>query len=96
MTPSELLGEALRLAKGLSASMTEVLGEAPRPLDLSGLTIEEKLALGERNCRSLREIAMKLAPEKTLDDMETALATDQSSQEAALALLQRVQTAGRA
>lgn len=96
MTPAELLDEALRLAQGLSATVAEVFGQSPEPVDLSKLTLQEKLELGERNCRSLREIAMKLAPEKTLDAMEADLATDPGSKAATQALLQRVQPVGRA
>lgn len=91
MSTTELLDEALRLVKGLQSTLDETFGPLPGPVDLSSLTLDEKLELGKRNCRALCEIAMQVAPEKTLDRMEDDLAGHDDSRAEAQALLHRVQ-----
>lgn len=91
MSTTELLDEALRLLRGVKSTLDEAFGPTPEPLDLSSLTLEEKLELGERNCRALCEIAMQAAPEQTLDRMESDLGEHDDSRAEAQALLQRVQ-----
>lgn len=91
MSTTELLDEALRLLRGVKSTLDETFGPTPEPLDLTSLTLEEKLELGERNCRALCEIAMQAAPEQTLDRMESDLGGHDDSRTEAQALLQRVQ-----
>lgn len=58
-------------------------------LDLSKLSVDEKLTLGDEQSRKLAALAFKLAPEKTLDTLETKLERDLSSQRATIDLLQK-------
>lgn len=60
------------------------------PLDLSGLTLEEKLALGQKNSDELGAIAYRLAPAKTLDSLERDLPHDARSRDATREVLQRM------
>lgn len=97
MSPLELLNEAVRLAKLLHRDFDQMLGEdtdrAPA-LDLSGLSLDEKLALGEQNCRALRDIALRHAPERTLDTMDAELSTHAPSKESTAAVLDRLVSGG--
>lgn len=64
--------------------------------DLSKLSLEEKLAMGEENSRKLAALAYKISPITTLDRMEERLQEDTSSQSEAQALLSRLSGAAGA
>jgi len=55
--------------------------------DLSKLSTEEKLALGEENSRKLADLAFKIAPIPTLERLDERLAEDTASRVAADAVL---------
>lgn len=62
----------------------------PAPRSLTGLSLEEKLAMGEHNSGRLAQLAFKLAPMATLDRLEEALPSDAQAWEKAGEVIARV------
>lgn len=62
----------------------------PPPVDLSKLSFEEKMALGENAARKLASIAFQHAPLMALDRLEERLPDDAPSKQEANAFLTRL------
>lgn len=79
-----LLKRTLSMVGKLSEMVDQVFpGAKDAPVeDLSGLTLDEKLARGNEVCDQLGAIAYKLAPTKTLEGLERMLPTDERSRQA--------------
>lgn len=63
--------------------------EAPA-VDLSAMSLEQKLEAGERACVQLQHAALAVPEQRRLNALEPGLAHDQPSKQAAAALLARV------
>lgn len=68
---SLVLDEATRLNEMLSAALGDCASNV-RP-DLAVLSLEEKLAMGERNALALAALAYKLAPARTLSSLDAQM-----------------------
>ena len=90
-TFSELLDEAIRLSKELDEMVSKVYPGVQTP-SLEGLTLDQKMALGEENCRQLRQLTYQIAPEIALDGIEQDLPTDVASQELACHAIRSMQS----
>lgn len=80
--------EAQKLSQLVDAAFPEAA--ALPKLDLSKLTLEEKLALGEKQSDELAALAFRIAPLRTLESLDKDLAHDQRSKDCAQAVLQRL------
>ena len=87
-----LLDEALRLSAQLERTLDAVFpgGRIAPELDLSKLTLDEKLALGDKAAAELGALAFKVSPETLLDRLEEGLSTDKASSEQATTVLHRL------
>ncbi len=90
-----LLARTVRMAGDLSVMVDKVFpGAKDMPHeDLSGLSLDEKLARGDEVCDKLGAIAYQLAPAKTLEGLERLLATDERSRHAADSLMASLRNA---
>ncbi len=88
------LDEAIAYANQFAKSVDRTFSsENTRKLlqtDLSDLTIDEKIALGEKQIRALEEIAFAVNPHHTIDFLETYLEKDHASAALAQCAIKKV------
>lgn len=88
------LDEALAAAQMMRQACENMFPAAMREVDaraeLAGLSVDEKLALGDEAAGELTALAFQLAPEKTMDQLESQLAKDDTSKTKAASLITRV------
>ena len=82
------LAEATKLRKLLEAAFPA--GARAPEISLAGRTVDQKIALGNRACEQLHDLAMGLAPETTLDRMDQQLPTHTESLQESQALFTRL------
>lgn len=87
------LDVAVAMAEKLKHDVARAFGVSvvPQP-DLTQLSADDKIALGEQACRGLGDIAMGLAPELTLDEMDSRLPTDDKSLSATADLMAQLRS----
>ena len=96
MTPRELLDELRLQADSLHALICDALdvpADKRTGPDLSGLSMDEKMSMGEQVCRDLTDIAMRANPGFTLDALDSRLPLHSASRNAAMTALERVSKA---
>lgn len=97
-TPAEyfkLLSLALSMATDLSESLGVDAKGGPQSLqNLNGLTLDEKMALGEKAANDLQSLAFVASPSIVLDGLESRLAEHTSSEDESFKLLARLRNGG--
>lgn len=87
------LDVAVLLAEQLHQQCIDTFGTpAVRLPDMSELSLDERIALGEESCRGLLGVAMALAPERTLDALDLRLPVDTDSLEATSKLINQLRS----
>lgn len=93
-TPAEylsLLNLALSMASDLSESLNVGAEEGASSLQsLRELTLDEKMALGDKACNDLQSLAFAAAPSLVLDGLEAQLAEHSPSKDESYQLLARL------
>lgn len=86
--------DRVKQAAGTSAPLTQALNAQAHPVPVALQAIqgdlEARLALGDEAAAKLHNIAMALAPEETLDQLDQSLSSDQASESQAQQLLTRL------
>lgn len=86
----DLLHSLRESTRNLGEQMQSLLcvkpGE-PQAMDLSAMRLEDKLALGQKQCDRLTAVAYRYAPEPTLDMLEAELDSDVQSKDLAQSAL---------
>lgn len=94
----QLLAQARMQAEALARAVDKAFPETakrysgPSIAALSALSVEAKIALGDRSVQNLTEVAFALAPDAAIDGVEPRLTLDTSSHREATALLRKLQT----
>lgn len=83
------LAVAVKIAERLKDETQAAFGTCATP-DMSGKTVDERLAEGDAVAAELLSIAISLAPDSTLDHLDQNLGKDKSSAQQANALLSKL------
>lgn len=86
---ADRLAIAVKIAERLKHQAAAAFGDVPTK-NTSSMSTEQRISEGEEVAAELLTIAIQLAPDATLDQLETSLANDKPSAQQAESLLQRI------